>query len=107
MDNDLPLWIAAARFSVIIPYAASLKDRRRVVRSLLDGTRQRFSVSAADLGPADTHNAAELGFAACGSSYSELLERMASLKKFLCQREDEGDFEITKSLSEVFNNGDL
>ncbi len=103
----MQLWIAAARLDARMPFAASLKDRRRVVRSVMDGVRGRFSISAADLGPDGTHDAAALGFAAAGSSPRELDERMRNLEKFLCQREEDGDFEITGFSLEVFNYGDI
>ena len=103
----MAFWCAAAELSIVIPFAASLKDRRQVVRSLTDGVRSRFSISAADLGPDGVHNAASLGFAAAGSSEQELEERMRALEKFLGQREDDGDFEITGFSVEVFKYGDL
>ncbi|MCF0247348.1 MAG: DUF503 domain-containing protein [Synergistes sp.] len=99
-------WIAAALLSLRLPFSKSLKDRRQVVRSLVDGARSRFAVSAADLGPDGVHTSAELGFTAAGSSPSELEERMRTLEKFLCQREEEGEFEILDFSPEVFNYGD-
>lgn len=103
----MQLWIAAARLEMRLPFAASLKDRRHVVRSITDGVRGRFSISAADLGPDGLHDAAELGFAAAGSSPRELDERMRNLEKFLYQREEDGEFEITGFSLEVFNYGDI
>ena len=83
----MSFWIAAAQLSLRLPFAGSLKDRRHVVRSLTDGVRGRFAISASDLGPDGCHNAAELGFAAAGSSSAELDERMGNLEKYLYQRE--------------------
>ncbi len=100
-------WIAAARLEMRLPCAASLKDRRRVVRSITDGVRGRFAVSAADLGPDGEPREAVLGFAAAGSSPRELEERMGNLEKFLYQREEDGEFEITGFSPEVFNYGDI
>ncbi|OUO93064.1 DUF503 domain-containing protein [Cloacibacillus sp. An23] len=103
----MQFWIAAVRLDMRLPFAASLKDRRHVVRSITDGVRGRFSISAADLGPYGTHGEASLGFAAAGSSPHELEERMGNLEKFLYQREEDGEFEITGFSLEVFSYGDI
>ena len=41
----------------------SLKDKRQVVKSLLDGIRNKFNVSAAELGELDTWRRAVIGVA--------------------------------------------
>ncbi|MBQ9882251.1 MAG: DUF503 domain-containing protein [Synergistes sp.] len=105
--EDSRLWLAAARLFIEIPYAESLKDRRHIVRSVTDGARSRFALSAADLGPDGEHKKAVLGFAFCGSSQSELRERMANLEKYLFFREEEGEFEIVRFSPEVFNYDDI
>ena len=56
----MSFWIAAAQLSLRLRFAGSLKDRRHVVRSLTDGVRGRFAISASDLGPDGCYNDAEL-----------------------------------------------
>ena len=51
-----------------LPDAQSLKDKRQVVKSILDRARQRFQVAAAETGEQDVHRIAELGFAAVSGS---------------------------------------
>ena len=46
-----------------IPSATSLKDKRQVVRSVLDRARSRFHLAAAEVGSNDLRQIAELGFA--------------------------------------------
>lgn len=46
-----------------IPASNSLKDKRQVVKSLLDTARNRFNVSAAEIDHLDLHRRAGLGFA--------------------------------------------
>jgi uncharacterized protein YlxP (DUF503 family) len=60
--------VVAIEVDLRIPGARSLKDKRHVVRSLLDGARHRFAVSAAEVGDQDVWQRAKLGFAAVGSS---------------------------------------
>lgn len=45
-----------------VPGSNSLKDKRQVVKSLLDNIRNRFNISAAEVGKLDSHRSAELGF---------------------------------------------
>jgi uncharacterized protein YlxP (DUF503 family) len=49
--------------SLDIPGASSLKDKRQVVKSLLDGIRNRFGVSAAEVGDNDIWRRAVVGVA--------------------------------------------
>lgn len=71
---------------VRIPGSHSLKDRRQVVRSLLDGARQRFHVSAAEVGGQDTWQRATLGFAVVASE-AHLAEAVVDeLDRFLWSR---------------------
>lgn len=103
----MSFWIGAAECSLRLRYSGSLKERRHIVRSLLDGVRSRFSISPADLGPVDTWQYADLGFTAAGSSSAELDERLRNLENYLCQREADGEFEIVKFTREVFAYGDI
>lgn len=69
-----------------IPGSGSLKDRRQVVRSLLDGVRQRFSVSAAEVGGQDTWQRATLGFAVVASEARLAEEVIDQVDRFLWSR---------------------
>ena len=69
-----------------IPDAQSLKDRRRVVRSLLDGVRHRFGVSAAEVGGQDTWQSATLGFAVVAGEARLVDEQLDAIDRFLWSR---------------------
>ncbi len=47
---------------VYLPGAASLKEKRRVLRSLKDRVRHRFNVAVAETGHQELHQRAELAF---------------------------------------------
>jgi uncharacterized protein YlxP (DUF503 family) len=47
-----------------VPDAQSLKDKRRIVRGLLDRARQRFEVAAAEVDDQGVWQSAVVGFAA-------------------------------------------
>lgn len=69
-----------------IPGSHSLKDRRQVVRSVLDGARQRFGVSVAEVGGQDTWQRATLGFAVVASEARLAEEVVDQLDRFLWSR---------------------
>ena len=69
-----------------IPESQSLKDRRQVVRSLLDGARQRFHVSAAEVGGQDTWQRATLGFAVVASEARIAENTVDEIDRFLWSR---------------------
>lgn len=78
--------VIAYEVDIRIPGSRSLKDRRQVVRSLLDGARQRFSLSAAEVGGQDTWQRATLGFAVVASEARLAEEVVDSLERFLWSR---------------------
>ncbi len=52
--------IALLRATIAIPEARSLKDKRRVIKSLKDSTVSQMTVSVAEVGQQDVWNRAEL-----------------------------------------------
>src|SRR4051794_27143666 len=52
---------------LLVRDSRSLKDKRQVVRSVLDRVRAGFNVSAAEVAPRDDVKVATLGFAAVGA----------------------------------------
>ncbi|MCR4420118.1 MAG: DUF503 domain-containing protein [Clostridia bacterium] len=52
-----------------LPHADSLKDKRRVIKSLRDRVRNRYNVSVAEVDHQDHHKLATLGLAmVCGEA---------------------------------------
>ena len=61
-----------------IPSAQSLKDKRAVVRSLVERLRKRLDLSAAEVGLQDDPRRAQIGFAVVSETHSmarELAQR--------------------------------
>ncbi|MDR3322227.1 MAG: DUF503 domain-containing protein [Synergistaceae bacterium] len=99
-------WVGVATFSIRIYAASSLKDRRQVVRSLIDRGRARCNASAADLGP-DAWDRADLAFSAVSSSRQEMEQRMDQLLSMIVNNENGGDFEVLSASREVFSYDDI
>lgn len=58
------MYVATARVRVHVPAARSLKDRRMVVRKVVDRVRARTGAAIADVGPQDRWQVAAFGLAA-------------------------------------------
>jgi uncharacterized protein YlxP (DUF503 family) len=58
--------IGSLTVRLLIREARSLKDKRQVVRSILERLRGQFNISAAEIDTLDDHRQATLGFAAVG-----------------------------------------
>jgi hypothetical protein len=74
--------VAILTVSLSIPHANSLKDKRRVIKSLKDRIRNGFNVSVAEIGDQDIWRNAVLGIAtiSADSSYANgVLSRIQDL----------------------------
>ena len=60
--------VGTLRIAFSIPEANSLKDKRSVLKSMLDGMRSRFNVSAAEIEENDTWRRAVIGIACVSNS---------------------------------------
>jgi uncharacterized protein YlxP (DUF503 family) len=66
-----------------LPDAHSLKDKRAVTRTLIEGSRRRFQVAAAETGHQDEWQRAELGFTAISSSAGHTTEVIDRVDRFV------------------------
>jgi len=73
------MYIAVLRVRLEITDGITLKDKRQVVRSLLDRMRGRFNISAAEVGENDSVRYASIAAAAVANEASFLDEMMAKV----------------------------
>jgi uncharacterized protein YlxP (DUF503 family) len=78
--------VAAYEVQIHIPDSQSLKDRRQVVRSILAVARERFHVSAAEVGGQDTWQRATLAFAVVASEARISEQTVDELERYLWSR---------------------
>ena len=64
--------VGISSFELHLPTSRSLKDKRRVVKSLVERIHQRFRVSIAETDFHDLHQRAEIGLAAVANGEPEL-----------------------------------
>ncbi len=73
------LHIGVLQFTLQIPYAASLKDKRSVVKALKDKLRRSFNVSISEIEDLDDCTIATLGAVVAGSDIPQLNSSMDHL----------------------------
>ena len=73
------LYIGVLQFTLEIPYATSLKDKRSVIKSLRDKLRRRFNVSITEFEDLDSATRATLGAAVAGSDTKHVNSTMDHL----------------------------
>ena len=56
--------VGILQITLDIPAAYSLKDKRKVVKSLIERTRHRFNVAVAEVGDHELYNRARIGMTA-------------------------------------------
>jgi uncharacterized protein YlxP (DUF503 family) len=74
---------AALVIELHLPESGSLKEKRSVVRHLLDTSRQRFSVSASEADHQDLHQRAALAFAVVAPTAGRVEEILDRLERFV------------------------
>lgn len=75
--------VAAVRFDLHLPLTRSLKDKRAVIRPILDGARQRYRVATAEVGHHDRRQRAALGVAVVGSSATQAGAVLDQVERFV------------------------
>jgi uncharacterized protein YlxP (DUF503 family) len=75
--------IAALSVDLEITDGITLKDKRQVIRSLLDRIRGRFNVSAAEVGNLNSARYATLAAVAVGNEQSFVDQMMAKVAGFI------------------------
>jgi uncharacterized protein YlxP (DUF503 family) len=80
----------------------SLKDKRKVVKSLLSRVRAKFNASASEVDLADVHQRAVLGFTICGGNAQVLGTVLDHLMNFI---EDAAMAEVVDSRAECMHVG--
>ncbi len=75
--------VLAFEVDLHLPASTSLKDKRMVVRSILDTARSRFGVAAAEIDHQDQRQRALLGFAAVSSSVSHATAVMDNVDRLV------------------------
>ena len=77
------LYTRDAKLQLVIPHSASLKDKRRVAKSLIDKTRHRFNVSIAQLDADSDYRHLTLAVAVTSGSLSHAYDSLNQVISFV------------------------
>jgi uncharacterized protein YlxP (DUF503 family) len=80
------MFVLSLEVDLRLPMARSLKDKRMVVRSIVDGARHRYRVAAAEVGGLDHWQRAELGFVTVAGSERHAVEVIDEVDRFIWSR---------------------
>jgi uncharacterized protein YlxP (DUF503 family) len=75
--------IGVGYVTIHIHDSQSLKDKRRVVRSLVERMRQRFNASVAEVDRLDSWQVAGIGFACVSNSGAHVDQMLAEIVRFV------------------------
>jgi uncharacterized protein YlxP (DUF503 family) len=84
-----------------ISFSRSLKDRRQVVRSVLDRINRKWNISAIDLGPSGSRSDVVLGISGVGTTSEMVNQRLSAVFGFIERLEEDSEFEIIDRRQEV------
>lgn len=80
--------VSVVTVEIHLPGARSLKDKRRIVKSLKDKIHNRYRVSIAEIDHHDLRQSSKIGIAAVAPTHGHLGEIMASIRGLFDQRPD-------------------
>ena len=95
--------IASVTIDLHLPAVHSLKEKRAVLRPILDGARRRFAVAAAEVDHQDAWQSATIGMAAVSGSAYHAGEVMDAVERFVWSFPE---VEVTSTLRNCMNDGD-
>lgn len=93
------LHIGVLQFTVEIPYATSLKEKRSVVKSMRERLRRTHNVSVAEIDDQDEWTVATLGITAAGSDIPQV---NSMLDRILNALQDWRDATLVDHRIEIF-----
>lgn len=83
MSEKSRAYIGILGVRIKIDSAFSLKDKRHVIKSVMEKVRNKFKFSASEVGDMDILNLSSLAFVCVSNSYSHAEERIEKVISFL------------------------
>ena len=80
--------VAAVQVDLHIPQSRSLKEKRAAVKPIVEGIRQRFSLTVAEVGYQDKWQRALIGVAVVSETYAHAAEVVDAVERWVWSRPD-------------------
>ncbi len=90
--------VGTCTLTIFINDVHSLKEKRHVVKSVIERVKSRFNASIAEIGEMDKWQVAEIGFACVSNSRRHVDEMVNNIIQFI---ERDGRFEISNYEVEI------
>lgn len=74
---------AAVRFDLHLPHAHSLKDKRAIIRPILEGCRRRYQVAAAEVDHQDAWQRAGLAVSTVSGTAGQVAAVLDRVERFV------------------------
>lgn len=87
------MFTLSAKLTFLIPHSASLKDKRRVRKSLIDKTRQRFNASVAEVDTQDMRQTLTIGVAVVSGDADHARQSLDNIIRYM---EEQADAELSQ-----------
>ncbi|NLV98378.1 MAG: DUF503 domain-containing protein [Clostridiaceae bacterium] len=89
------MFILAVRFVIKLSWVKSLKEKRRVKRSLVDSMRRRYNVSIKEVEAQDVHQTLVLGLSYTALSQGEAEQMAGTLTDYIYENA-EGEISLVE-----------
>ena len=80
--------VAVVRLELHIPTSRSLKEKRAVLRPIVEGIRHRFQISVAEVGYQDKWQRTLIGMAVVSDSYGHAVEVVDNVERWVWSKPD-------------------
>lgn len=98
------MYVVYGRIELFLPYCHSLKEKRKIVNSIVDRIRKRFNISVAEIDYHDLWQRAALGFAAVAEGQKKA-EMLACVVRETAEDSDDA-LEVTDFYIEIISYSD-
>jgi uncharacterized protein YlxP (DUF503 family) len=85
--------VAVIQLELHIPTSRSLKEKRAVLRPIVEGIRHRFQISVAEVGYQDKWQRALVGMAVVSDSYGHAVEVVDNVERWVWSKPE---IEVTR-----------
>jgi|LSQX01.2.fsa_nt_gb uncharacterized protein YlxP (DUF503 family) len=93
------MFVMSCRLDLLLIEGNSLKEKRQVIRSIIERLQHRFNISIAEVGYLEALRRAEIGIAMVGNSIPHLEKKTGKLIDFV---EKDGRVEILNIEREIY-----
>jgi len=77
------MFVGVCTLELYIFHAYSLKDKRQVIKSIIDRLKSRYNISIAEVGHNDVWNKSEIGISCVSNSKSQINEVFNKIVDFI------------------------